>query len=67
MTTDNKNLAEKRKELETKFKRMEEAHYKKAHVSSESAYRDSVKDLRAIYEELSKVAEKLGDPVPVWF
>tara|TARA_R110002020_G_scaffold11809_1_gene43937 strand:+ start:956 stop:1138 length:183 start_codon:yes stop_codon:yes gene_type:complete len=60
-------LAEKRKELETKFKRMEESHYKKTHISSEGAYRDSAKDLREVYEELSKVAEELGDPVPLWF
>ena len=66
MTTDNKALADKRKELEAKFKRMEDAHYKKAHITSESAYRDSVKDLRTMYEELSKVAAELGDPLPVW-
>ena len=66
MTTDNKALADKRKELEAKFKRMEEAHYKKTHITSESAYRDSVKELRAKYEELSEVAAKLGDPLPVW-
>jgi len=66
MTTDNKALADKRKELEGKFKRMEDAHYKKTHITNESAYRDSVKDLRAMYEELSKVAAELGDPLPVW-
>ena len=61
-----KTLQEKRKELEGRLKRMEDTHYSKNHWQSESAYQDSVKELRDIYSELEKVVEELGDPVPVW-
>ena len=61
-----KTLQERREELERKFKLKENAHYGKGFWHNESAYQDSVKELRDIYSELEKVAEELGDPVPVW-
>ena len=61
------DLQKKRKELEAKYSRMLDAHTKKSHISNEGAHMDSANALKAIYEELSIVAEKLGDPVPVWF
>jgi hypothetical protein len=60
-------LQKKRKELEAKFSRMMDAHTKKSHISSEGAHMDSANALKALYAELSEVAMKLGDPVPVWF
>jgi hypothetical protein len=63
---DNKELDKKRKELEAKYSRMMDAHTKKGHIASEGAHYDSAMAIKAIYEELSVVAEKLGDPVPVW-
>ena len=62
-----KDLQTKREELENQLKRKQDAHYKKPHWHSESAYRDSVQEFRVIYEELFKVALELGDPIPVWF
>jgi len=62
-----KDLQKKREELENQFKRTESAHYAKPYWHSESAYRDSVKGIRNIYDELFKVALELGDPIPVWF
>jgi len=59
-------LDEKRTELESKLKRKEAVHYVKPYWHSESAYRDSVKEIREVYEELFKVALELGDPIPVW-
>ena len=61
-----KELQERREELERKFKLKENAHYGKSHWGNESSYQDSVKELRDIYSELEKVAEELGDPIPVW-
>ena len=61
-----KGLQEKREELEKKLKRTESAHYAKPYWHSESAYRDSVKEFREMYEELFKVALELGSPVPKW-
>jgi hypothetical protein len=46
---------------------MMEAHTKKGHITSEGAHLESAQAIRAVYEELFKVAEKLGDPIPVWF
>tara|TARA_A100000172_G_scaffold78332_1_gene63774 strand:+ start:1873 stop:2013 length:141 start_codon:yes stop_codon:yes gene_type:complete len=46
---------------------MMDAHTKKSHISSEGAHMDSANALKALYAELSEVAMKLGDPVPVWF
>lgn len=61
------NLKKRRDELEALLKRKEETHYKKSHWGSEGAYQDSVLEIRNTYNELSKVAQELGDPVPVWF
>ena len=61
------NLKKKRKELETKYSRMMDAHSKRVHISNEGAHLDSAKALREIYEELYQVALELGDPVPMWF
>ena len=61
------DLQKRRDELETLLKRKEDAHYKKAHWGSEGSYQDSVLEIRNVYNELSKVAQELGDPVPVWF
>ena len=61
------DLQTKREELEKKLKRTEVAHYGKPYWHSESAYRDSVTGIRNIYDELSRVALELGDPIPVWF
>ena len=61
------DLQKKREELETKLRRKEEAHYKKPYWHSEGSYRDSVKEIRHIYEELFKVSQEVGKPIPVWF
>ncbi len=61
------DLQKRRDELETLLKRKEDAHYKKSHWGSEGSYQDSVLEIRNVYNELSKVAQELGDPVPVWF
>ena len=63
---DNKELDKKRKELEAKYTRMLDAHTKKGHISNEGAHLDSANEIKAIYEELFIVADKLGDPIPVW-
>ena len=34
--------------------------------ASESAYRDSCRANRKVYEELFEVCQQLGDPIPVW-
>ena len=60
-----KTLQEKRKELEGRLSRMEDAHHKKNHWQSESSYQDSCKAIEEVYKQLSEVAEELGDPVPV--
>ena len=62
-----KDLQKKREELEKNLKRKETAHYTKPYWHSESAYRDSVKEFRNIYDDLFRVALELGDPIPVWF
>tara|TARA_R110002012_G_scaffold97339_1_gene233988 strand:- start:2088 stop:2291 length:204 start_codon:yes stop_codon:yes gene_type:complete len=61
------DLLKKREELENKYTRLRDAHGKKTHVTSEGAYRDTVKELREVYQELFEVAQELGDPIPVWF
>ena len=61
------DLQKKREELEAKYTRLREAHAKKNIVVSEGAYRDEVKDMRVLYEEIFEVAKELGDPIPVWF
>ena len=40
------DLLKKREELENKYTRLRDAHGKKTHVTSEGAYRDTVKELR---------------------
>ena len=62
-----KTLQEQREELEKKLKRLEDAHAKKPHWHSESAYRDSCKAMDAVYKELFAVALELGEPIPVRF
>ena len=64
---DSKNLTEKRDDLEKKLKRKEATHYAKPYWHNEGSYQDSVKEIKDIYEELFKVSEKLGSPIPVWF
>ena len=66
-TMDNKELTKRREELEKKLKRKEAAHYGKPFWHKEGVYRESVKEIRNIYDELYKVAQELGDPIPVWF
>ena len=61
------DLQKKREELEAKYSRMLEAHTKKGHIGSEGVHYASAMEIKAVYEELSIVAEKLGDTVPVWF
>tara|TARA_R100000963_G_C4578655_1_gene60594 strand:+ start:240 stop:431 length:192 start_codon:yes stop_codon:yes gene_type:complete len=61
------DLEKKRKDLESKLASKEKTHYAKPHWASESAYRDSVKEIREVYEQLFTVAYELGDPVPIWF
>tara|TARA_R110000824_G_scaffold180493_1_gene360926 strand:- start:390 stop:596 length:207 start_codon:yes stop_codon:yes gene_type:complete len=63
---DSKELGKKREDIQAKLKRMEDVHYKKPHWASESAYQDSVNEMRKQYELLFDVALELGDPVPVW-
>ena len=60
-------LEKLRTDLEKKMKRREAAHYAKPYWHNEGSYQDSVKELRDIYAELSKVAIELGKPLPVWF
>ena len=60
-------LQKKREALESSLARKEKAHYAKPHWASESAYRDSVKEIREVYEQLFTVAYELGDPIPIWF
>ena len=62
-----KDLQARREELEKKLNRTEDAHYKKPHWHSESAYRDSCKVINEIYKELFDVCQELGDPIPVRF
>jgi len=61
------DLNKKREELEKKLKRKEAAHYVKTYWHNEGSYRDSVKEIRDIYEELFKVSQEVGEPIPVWF
>jgi len=61
-----KTLQEQREELEKKLKRKEDAHYGKPYWHSEGAYQDSVLEIRQVYNQLFKVAQELGDPIPVW-
>tara|TARA_R110000737_G_scaffold105707_1_gene138683 strand:- start:1149 stop:1340 length:192 start_codon:yes stop_codon:yes gene_type:complete len=62
-----KELQKKREDLEMRYARLHEAHAKKAIVVSEGNYRDEVKEMREVYQELFDVAKELGDPIPVWF
>lgn len=61
------DLQKKRQELEQKYTRLRDIHSKKTHVASESGYRDEVKAMREVYNELFEVAKELGDPIPIWF
>jgi len=61
------DLNKKREDLEKKLKRKEAAHYGKPYWHNEGSYRDSVKEIRDIYEELFKVSQEVGEPIPVWF
>tara|TARA_R110000751_G_scaffold164975_1_gene271085 strand:- start:231 stop:422 length:192 start_codon:yes stop_codon:yes gene_type:complete len=60
------DLKKKRAALESKLISRENAHYAKGNWASESAYRDSVKEIREVYDQLFDVAYELGDPIPVW-
>ena len=62
-------LQEKREQLEKQLKTKEEAHAKRFGQGSlsESAYQDSCREMKDIYEELSVVCEELGDPLPLRF
>ncbi len=61
------DLIKKRQQLESKLQRMQDMHSKKfTHIPNEGAYQDSVKAIRECYNELSKVCDALGDPIPVW-
>ena len=62
-----KTLQEQREELEKRLQRMEDAHAKKGYWANESSYQDSCKAIADVYKQLSEVANKLGDPVPVRF
>ena len=62
-----KDLQKKREDLEMKYARLKEAHAKKATIVSEGNYRDEVKEIREVYQQLFDVAKELGDPIPVWF
>ena len=61
-------LKKKRDELDSKFKRMFDAHCAKynKHIAKEDEYRESARKLRSLYEELFEVSYELGEPVPVW-
>ena len=59
-------LEKKRAELEKMLKRLETAHYNKPHWHKEGAYQDSVKEIRDVYNELFKVSQEVGEPIPVW-
>ena len=59
-------LQDKREELEARLKRMEDTHYAKfVEITSESAYRDSSKEMNKVYNELFLIYEELGKPMPV--
>ena len=62
-------LQQKREQLEKQLKGKEVAHAQKFGQGSlnESAYQDSCREIKDIYEELSVVCEKLGDPIPLKF
>ena len=61
-----KELQNKREQLEKKLKSKENAHAQKFnYIASESAYRDSCKEISVIYKELFEVCMELGDPIPV--
>jgi len=61
-----KELQNKREQLENRLKSKQNAHAQKFnHIASESAYRESCKELNAIYQELFEVCMDLGDPIPV--
>jgi hypothetical protein len=64
-----KNLKERRTELEKQLRGKEAAHAQKFGQGSlnESAYQDSCREMKHIYEELSVVCEELGDPIPLKF
>jgi hypothetical protein len=62
-------LQEKKVQLEKQLKAKESAHAQKFGQGSlnESSYQDSCREMKDIYEELSVVCEKLGDPIPLKF
>ena len=67
MNSSKENLLKKREELEKKYTRLRDAHAKKTHIASEGNYRDEVKVMREVYQEIFDVAKELNDPIPVWF
>jgi|TARA_R100001530_G_C4215455_1_gene128544 regulator of replication initiation timing len=64
-----KNLQQERDELKKKYDRTFAAHTTKynKHIASEGEYRDSAQKVMNIYDELFKVSEELGEPIPMWF
>ena len=61
-----KDLQQQREELESTLRRKKDVHSKKPYWHSEGSYRDSVKEIREVYDKLFKVALELGDPIPEW-
>jgi RNA polymerase-binding transcription factor DksA len=64
-----KTLQQKREQLENQLKTKEASHAQRFGQGSlnESAYQDSCREIKDIYEELSVVCEELGDPIPLKF
>jgi RNA polymerase-binding transcription factor DksA len=62
-------LQQKREQLEKQLKTKEASHAQRFGQGSlsESAYQDSCREIKDIYEELSVVCEELGDPIPIKF
>ncbi len=62
------DLQQERERLEKKLTMMEANHAKQfSGFVKESAYQESCNAILDIYQQLSEVAEQLGDPVPVRF
>ncbi len=62
-------LLQKKDRLEKKLNRLEERHIKQfsQHISKESDYQESARQMRELYTELSLVCDELDDPIPVRF
>ena len=62
------DLQKKREELEKQYNRLFTAHCAKynKYIAKEDEYRQSVKQIRNLYDALHEVALELGDPVPRW-